>query len=214
MKKFSSVLLAFALLFTAVTAFTACGGRAPKIEEIYDRIVSLIEASYEINDLFYGKGLPYYDRELPIYRDLYSDYTTLGYTENYHIVRSDAKYRSIDSMKMAAEEVYTRELLDLVYRSAFEGVVVNDAVAGVASSDAQYLQTNDHLYISKAFVEGHHPTPMVYDYATMEVIRPSNATRVFVTMNAWEESSPTVVREVRITLALQDGAWLLDSLTV
>ena len=208
------------ILFLAVSALllsglSSCGRRAPKIEEIYDRAVELIEASYEVNVLFYGEGLPYYDRTLPIYQDLYSDYTVLGYAEHYHIVNKQAKYRSIDAMKAAAEQVYTKEMLETtVYPAAFEGVVITDAAIGVTSSDARYLQTNDHLYISIQSLEEYHPPPLIYDYATMRIVRPSNASRVLIEVNAWEVDKPQTVLEIRLSLALQDGVWLLDFLTV
>lgn len=39
-----------------------CGGNAPDIEEVRDEFCALIEASAEINDIFFGEGLPTYER--------------------------------------------------------------------------------------------------------------------------------------------------------
>ena len=37
--------------------------RAPHVDDIYDRVVELIESSYEINTVFLGAGLPVYPND-------------------------------------------------------------------------------------------------------------------------------------------------------
>jgi hypothetical protein len=58
------------------------------------------------------------------------------------------------------------------------------------------------------------PTPLVYDYATMQIIRPSNATEVLITMDAWEFDKPDFVFQMRLSIINEDGIWLLNKLTV
>ena len=60
MKKIISLLLAAILLTLSVTS---CGAGVPKMEEIKPRLTELIEASYEINDIFFGDGLDRVDYE-------------------------------------------------------------------------------------------------------------------------------------------------------
>ena len=60
MKKIISLLLAAILLTLSVTS---CGSGVPKVEEIKPRLTELIEASYEINDIFFGDGLDRVDYE-------------------------------------------------------------------------------------------------------------------------------------------------------
>ena len=48
----------------------------------------------------------------------------------------------------------------------------------------------------------------------MKVVRPSNATRVILSMDAWEEGKPDARFSYRLTIAKVDGVWLLDKLTV
>ena len=194
-----------------------CSSRAPELSEIYDRVVELVEASYELNEIFYGEGLPYYDRNLEIYETMYSDYTTEGYTREYNIVSDLAKYHSVDEIKMAAERVYSRELLEeVVYPSAFTGMIISGASSGAEYVNARYVETEDDFYIYAG--EEHQmnvSTPLIFDYATMEIVRPSNGERVLLRMTAWEEDSPESPTEVTLTLTLsENGVWLLDSLTV
>lgn len=194
-----------------------CSSRAPELSEIYDRVVELVEASYELNEIFYGDGLPYYDRNLEIYKLMYSDYTTEGYTKSYNIVSSLAKYHSVDEIKMAAEQVYSLELLEeVVYPSAFTGLFISGAASGAQYVNARYVDGEDDFYIYAG--EEHQltsPTPLIYDYATMKIIQPSNGERVLIQMTAWEEDNPDSQTEVTLTLTLsENGVWLLDSLTV
>ncbi len=52
-----------ALLCAAALAASSCGGRPPELEEVRGQFESLITASAEINGIFFGEGLPVYDRE-------------------------------------------------------------------------------------------------------------------------------------------------------
>ena len=58
MKKLIAMILT-AILLTA--SLTSCG-KPPEFSQIEGRLAELIEASYEINALFFGEGLPTYDR--------------------------------------------------------------------------------------------------------------------------------------------------------
>lgn len=60
MKKFLSLFLTLVLL---TLTLTACGGGKPDVEELRPRVIELIEASYEINDIFFGDGLDRVDYE-------------------------------------------------------------------------------------------------------------------------------------------------------
>ena len=202
-------------LLLSLLGLYGCGGRPPKLEAIYDRVVSLIEDSYELNAIFYGEGLPYYDRNSPVYQSLYSDYTISQYTQNYNIVNRNAKYGSVEEIKMGAEQVYTKELLEqTVYPSVFVGLISTDLGSASHISKARYLQGEDDLYILIDNGENPAPTPLVYDYASMKIVRPSNASRVLISINAWEESAPDQIIQEQITLARVNGVWYLDSLTV
>ncbi len=212
MKKIISLLLALLMLLPCLL-LGGCAGRKPKLDEIYDRVVFLIEASYELNVIFYGEGLPYYDRNLPIYESLYNNYETQQYTRTHNIVSSQAKYLSIEEIKYAAEQVYTKELLEqTVYPAAFDGLMV---MSGGKSeySPARYLQSNEDLYILNKESE-YKLTPLVYDYGSMKIIRPSNGESVLISITVWEEGKPDSAYKTEIKLAKVDGVWYLDKLTV
>ena len=58
MKKISCLLLC---LVTILPVTTSCS-KAPEYFEIEERLKELVEASYEINEIFFGEGLPTYER--------------------------------------------------------------------------------------------------------------------------------------------------------
>ena len=59
MKKIISIVL-IAVMLASCLCLTSCG--APDISEVKDRVIELIEASYEINDIFFGDGFETYPR--------------------------------------------------------------------------------------------------------------------------------------------------------
>jgi len=79
---------------------------------------------------------------------------------------------------------------------------------------ARYIQDNTDLYILIEDEKDYHPTPLIYDYATMKIIRPSNASRVSISIKACEEDNPEQVLEIELFLLKENGVWLLDKLTV
>ncbi len=54
--------LIFVLLCLAMSLLCGCAGQAPDIEEVREDFCALIDASCEINDIFFGEGLPTYER--------------------------------------------------------------------------------------------------------------------------------------------------------
>ena len=60
MKRIISLFIGILMLVSSLTVFTSCG-KAPEFFEIEARLRELIDASYEINDIFFGYGLPVYE---------------------------------------------------------------------------------------------------------------------------------------------------------
>jgi len=58
MKKFIRIISAMLILLT----LASCRGPMPRLDEVRGRIVYLIDASHEINEIFFGSGLPTYPR--------------------------------------------------------------------------------------------------------------------------------------------------------
>ena len=138
MRKLLLLLLIWALLLGSLPFLSSCRrDRAPGIDEIRGELIDLIEASYEINTVFFGAGLPVYDREDVIYADLYNTYASTQYVNSYDVVSLHAKYSSINEIKAAASLVYSPELLEKnLFVNAFVGYAFTDATGDLISSPA------------------------------------------------------------------------------
>ena len=211
MKKIIGMIMSGVILLGSLAG---CGGcsRAPKEEEIIDRVVELTENARWLNVAFYGAGLPTYDKSLPIYRDLY-DADTSAYRNDYSIVDPRCGVGSVEELKAAAEKVYSPELLEKqVYPAVFDGLTAT--LGGTAAiAVARYQEENGNLYCLDS-AKSDARAELVFDFGTMKIIKPSNAERVLLTMDAWEVGKPDEKIRYRMVLAKVDGVWYLDKLTV
>ncbi len=204
-------LLTICLLFSC-TVLTSCS-RAPSEEELYDRVVELIEESYALNTVFYGAGLPVYAAD-----SVYADFTHMYYgfyqAQNYEIITEQAAFLSEEEIKQAAERVYSKGYLqDVIYPAIFDGYAIDNGAGDATVSPARYL--TDGEYFCRSTQDTDYLTGMrIYDYSTLKVIKPSDAEACTVTLNSWLESDPGAILEVTLRLTLgEDGQWYLDSFT-
>ncbi len=214
MKKTTALLIGLCLIFGMAGTFCACSSRAPSVEQIYDRVVELVEASYELNTVIYGKGLPVYAED-SLYAEFSHLYYDFSYAGEYEMIKEYSKFMTVNEIKEAAEQVYSTALLEsAVYPMCFDGYVTDDGIGGSIFLYSRYLENGNWLYQS-IDSQDYYRHVRVYDYATMRIIAPSTAKACFVEMRSWYEDSPDEVSTDTIRLVKQDdGKWYLDSFTV
>lgn len=213
-KRIIAISLAVCLLVGACVVFFTCSmRRGPKVEDIYDRVVELVEDSYELNTVFYGVGLPVYQTD-SAYAQFSYLYYGFPYAGEYELVKEFSMFSSVDEIKYAAEKVYSKAYLEeVLYPTAFDGYAISDGIGGAAIAGSRYLEEDEGFYMA---VDGeNYLTGMrIYDYSTMKVVSPSRADACYVEMDSWLEDAPEAVTTVRLRLVLQDdGLWYLDSFT-
>lgn len=207
-KMIAGVLAVVILVVSGVLLFQH--NSAPRVEDIYDRMVYLIESSQEVNALIYGCGLPVWEDDSE-YVEFMHVYYGLEPARHYEIVTPNAKYFSVNQMKEAIEKIYSKEYLDeVIYRSIFDGYAIEDGVGGSVVGVARYYEEGNYLWQSKEF-KTFYTGMRVYDYSTMQVRSLGKTDRCVVTLNSWLEDSPDQVETVEILIALQDGEWYLDN---
>ncbi|MBQ8432098.1 MAG: hypothetical protein IJX28_04355 [Clostridia bacterium] len=213
-----SVKILIAVLALCVLLASACTVwllyfRAPKLSTIYDRVVELVEASHEVNTVFFGAGLPAYaaDSVYAEYSQMYYDFEQKGLYE--HVTES-SKFISVAQIKEAAEKVYSKAYLeDVLYPMAFTGYAIDNGIGGAQFAYARYYENETWIYQStkaENYISG---GMRVYDYSTMKIAYPSNSNACYVTMDTWLEDQPEQILKVQLRLVLQDGEWYLDSFT-
>ena len=207
-KMIAGALAVVILLVSGVLLFQH--NSAPRVEDIYDRMVYLIESSQEVNALIYGCGLPVWEDDSE-YVEFMHVYYGLEPAQHYEIVTPNAKYFSVNQMKEEIEKIYSKEYLDeVIYRSIFDGYAIEDGVGGSVVGVARYYEEGNYLWQSKEF-KTFYTGMRVYDYSSMQVRSLGKTDRCVVTLNSWLEDSPDQIETVEILIALQDGEWYLDN---
>ena len=208
-KIIAGFLAAVILAVGGVLLFQSC--TAPRIEDIYDRMVYLLESSQNVNALIYGCGLPVWedDSEYVAFEHIYYG---LESAQHYEIVMPNAKYHSVQEMKDEIEKIYSKAYLEEVINTAiFDGFAISDSVGGSVVGVARYYEEGMYLWQSKEFRVKPYEGMRIYDYSTMQVQSLGKTDRCVVTVDSWLEDTPDQIETVEILIALQDGQWYLDN---
>ena len=207
LKRIFMLLLTLCMLSTVLFTFSACA-RAPRLEEIYDRVVELIDASYEVNTVFYGDGLPVWktDSDFAEFSHLYFDFPYVG---DYEQVKHQANFSKIDEIKIAAARVYSLDYLEsALFPAAFDGLAIEGSVAS-----SRYLEEKGILYQSTTQSFDIKGVP-IYDYSTMKVVPIGKKGSCLVEIEYFLDISPDVRAVASLRLSLEeDGQWYLASFT-
>ena len=207
MKRIGRVFLILLILVTVIMSSCCDASRepAPEMDEVYDRLVQVIEASHEVNVLLFGAGLPVYPRgdaeDLLVHR-------YYGVTDNgQQFVTPYAKYGSIAEMQTAIAAVYSTEYRESLYESLFTGYAADEMSVVMP---ARFSEDEKFLYMSQyvsPLVEG----VRVYDYASMQIVEYSHASRLRVSIRSYTEDRPEEWKTVYLSFVYENGDWYLDS---
>ena len=205
MKKFITSLLAVCLLLS-VTSLASCARSAPPpLEEVYDELVDVIEASHEVNVLLFGAGLPVYPRGTAE-DELIHRYYGVNDDGNLYVTPY-AKYSHVEEMREAIAAVYGSQYRESLYESVFTGHAISENVNTVLP--ARYTQIENRLYQNQyvdALVHG----VRTYDYAGMKIVSPSTASRLRVSVPSCTDTDPEW-KTVYLSFVYENGDWYLDS---
>lgn len=184
MKKFISLLL---LSLTLALALTACGqtiSDEDAIAIVKDRII----ASYALNEIYFGEGLPT------------EEYEDNGEAIQYVNISSDSPYHTVDAIKMATEDVYSPRVCGNLYANAFTGFNDGQVVVYARYIEQYGILTANVKYSTIKTTED-------YDLSSVKVIENKKNYVVFEILK--KDGS---VGTVEITLS-GDGRWTLNTLT-
>ena len=208
MKRILLMLLALILLGGVAAGLASCSAErepAPDIDEVYDRLVQVIEASHEVNVLLFGAGLPVYPRGDAEDELVHRYYGVADNGQEY--VTPYAKYAGIAEMQAAIAAVYSTEYRESLYESLFTGYAADEMSVIMP---ARFSEDEKFLYMSKyvdPLVEG----VRVYDYATMKIVDYSHASRLRVSVRSYSEKYPDEWKTVYLSFVYENGDWYLDS---
>lgn len=205
MKRIFLSALSFALIFVLVIPMNSCKApqsEPPQLDDVRERLIYLIEESKELNVLFFGEGLPVYDRESEI-----SERKMVYFTDSYGSfdrVMENAEFQSPDAIKLKAEQIYSADYVSGIYESAFDGIMTGSASAYIRFYDngEAFLQNTDATVFN---IE-----ERIYDYSSMKIVAPSTADYINLEINSYTLSDPSV-KKIYMSFIYENENWYLDS---
>lgn len=135
MKKILCLLLCLCMMLPAVTSCS----KAPEYSEIEDRLKELIEASYEINEIFFGLGLATYERvsDPRASTKLYSD-EEHGVSYYYFVIPDPTLGNVIALQQKTTTKKYEQDGKDGFYYTAFDRTYGNIVVVSPSGKEKTF----------------------------------------------------------------------------
>lgn len=207
MKKIAALFAFIAVLLSAVPAMTSCASEADR-REAADSAASLIEASLEINEIFYGKGLPQSDADSDDSRRFADENGLDVNAVSYLPVSAECTYKSIQDIKVAAEKVYSSAYCAQLFKVGFEGFSNDEGTRAVY---ARYMEDESGtLVVRSDLSDTGIQLDRTFDTDTIKVKKlKSNTAVISVDSFLNGEKSDTL----ELTMVRQDGQWRLDTPT-
>lgn len=192
--------LMFASLLVILT-FSGCGCAKISEEEAKLEIKKLVDASYDLNVIIYGEGLPYYERTDTI-------------NQLYAPVADTAKYKSISNLKVAIRKTFSESYSKILEATAFEG---QEGVEFGYHNQPRYIEVLGELMVLKDFYNVDFDSDKYGEYEGVKVQKyNTNVIKIIKISKRFVEGEITSVdgkTTIRVTLVLENGEWRLDSPT-
>jgi len=175
------------------------------VSEVPAAAKELIEASYEINTVFFGEGLP-----------------TIGYDgmdelfgDSYSVLSEDSPYKSEDEIKEAALKVYTEDYCEFLFEKAFIGQQVDftdeeDNITEMVQIPARYLTYEGELIVRYVEDDERIKLNRTYDTENVRIVKKYRR-KVVIGVQAFVDGVPS--DEETFTLELTPSGWRLDDPT-
>lgn len=206
MKKTIKLLILIVLTATVViSVLTSCSSKNDP--ETVAAAEELIEKSYEINEIFFGKGLAVDEesrKEALENLEAESDVLNVAYA------RADALcgYDSISSLKEDALSVYSEEYCEILFASAFNGI--KDAIGNTVEY-ARYIEDEyGFLTVRLGLEDNAIELDRTYDLSSIKIIKQSDSFALF-TVDSLVAGTPSDT--VRIKMVMTENGWRLDTPT-
>ncbi len=202
------------ILVCLLLGLTSCGGTDEA--EVAAALDALIPASLELNEIYFGEGLPIAsDRE-----SAEAFYESMGagseISLNYHPVSPDAEYQSIDEIKAATMEVFSDAYAEYLFTMAFEGLstVFDEGTEMQVTKNvsyARYLENDGLLTVRMNIPEEAFPMNRTYDTSDFTVLREKDG-YILVEVQSLVDGQPDERVEVKL-VKNAEGEFRLDSPT-
>lgn len=207
MKTFVRIMaLTVAILIAAVSA-VSCGYDYTD-EEVIKAAKKLIKGSYEINDIYFGKGLPISEEDSEAAIKFAEENGLSLENVQFLPVTEDSPYFTVEDIKKATKKIYSQSYCDYLYKMAFEGYSTEDGYAAVY---AKYLEDESGTLTVRIDLAKNELPARTYDLDTIKVDS-KKETEVIITVVSYLDGEKED-KPISLTLVKEEDGWRLDSPT-
>ena len=203
MKRILSIILCAVVI---APALSSCRVRIEDEAAFFAEVGSLIDASAEVNALFFGEGLPFDDPDgLTAAEIVDAETSEVIRRTTYRPVSENAKYHSRDEIMARAEAVYSAKYCESLYSIGFEGVTSENGTVAVY---ARYIYTDANgLTINMYSVANAKKLARTYDASTLAIDR-RGRDYVVVSLEAFDDGA--AAGRVQLRVNKEASGWRLD----
>lgn len=176
--------------------------------ELKSAATELIEKSYEVNEIYFGKGLPVSSENSEAVKDFTAGLDVDVKAVNYLPVADSCPYETIDQLKKLAGKVYSADYCNYLWKMAFEGMSTDD---DQSVSYARYMTDySGILTVRSDLAENGAELSRTYDTEniTVEKMKKDEAS---VTLNSFVDGKEDM--EITFVLKREADGWRLDQPT-
>lgn len=198
---------------------SSCGSSITEAE-VSAVLGELIPASYALNDIYFGEGLPISDD----LEDVEAFYEAVGQGQdislNYHPVSADCGYSSIDEIKEATLAVFSEDYSEYLFTLAFSGIssVFNEDTEEQVTTTvayARFMETDGILTVRMNLADEALPLNRTYDTNDITILRDKLKGEhgyLLVEVQSYVDGEKDERVEVKL-VPNGDGGYLLDTPT-
>lgn len=203
--------IAAALLI--LLTLTSCGGGVHSEEEIRTVLDELLPKSFELNEIYFGEGLPM-SNDKAMVEQFYGMFDSDVEAINYHPVDVSCGYTTETDIREATLEVFTADYAEYLFGRAFSGIsaTFNEGEEQEYTSTAvyaMYIEQDGILTVRINLDEEAIPLGRMYDLDGMELTE--NEENFVIAKIPTEMDGRALDVELRL-VKTPDG-WRLDSPT-
>jgi len=207
MKKTVKIIALTAVLILAAVMAASCGADYTK-EELCKSAGALIEASYKINEVYFGEGLPISEEDSEDAKKFAEENGLTLENVQFLPVTEESPYTSIDEIKKDTEKVYSKEYCEYLYSMAFEGFSTEDGTAAVY---AKYIEDEGGVLTARIdLVENALPLDRKYDLSSIKA-KKMKKDMATVTVDSYIDGKKD--ETLTFTLVKEEDGWRLDTPT-
>ena len=213
-KLLCGICVCLAAVLATGAALVSCSKPKHSAEQMRTVLGELLPKSAELNEIYFGKGLPT-TRDEDAVRAFYETFDTDIAAISYEPVDPSCGYETVDDIKAATLEVFTEEYASFLFDRAFTGISAvfdegTETEHRTTAVYAMYLEQDGFLTKRVNLKDDAIPLGRTYDLDSLEVLR-ENETGVQVRMESFVDGQPSV--DVEMWLTETDAGWRLDSPT-